>query len=138
MSSPRTLYLVDHGQLFGVYLRRVLRPLGVDVECFGSAEEFLIELPSRMHRPACVLIDFNLPRMDGLELLGVLGSLQAPFVCMLWTATPGSPKELAGEAVRRGAFDVLSKAVDHRFLRQRIEEALAAAHCGVKDVVGVA
>ncbi|NRR29403.1 response regulator [Oxalobacteraceae bacterium] len=69
-------------------------------------------------RPDCILLDYHLPDLSGLEFLARLASASgaaAPPVMML---TGADSAAVAAEAMRGGARDYLVKDVDGRYLEQ--------------------
>jgi FixJ family two-component response regulator len=54
----------------------LLRSLGYDVEAFGSAEEFLNW--TNRAQASCIVVDFAMPGMDGIELQKRLNSEESP------------------------------------------------------------
>ena len=95
-----------------------------------------IEMIGR-HRPAAVVTDLRMPRMDGIALLREVMKLDAQLPVVLMTAYASI--DTAVEAMKIGAFDYIQKpfdgdelivcvkrAVEHRRL-QRENEALRAA-----------
>jgi two-component system response regulator AtoC len=80
----------------------------------------------RAENPDAVLLDLKMPARDGLEVLGELGPALADLPVIVVTAFGGSAAAI--EAMRRGAYDYLSKPFDldevlltlRRALRQRM------------------
>ena len=74
----------------------------------------------RSARPACILLDYNLPDLSGLEFLARLGAvdddgLRKTPVIML---TGADSVAVATEAMRRGAGDYLVKDAEGRYLER--------------------
>ncbi len=66
-AAPRVL-VVDDDASMRKALERLLRPAGLEVETFASAEELLGR--SAPDAPACLVLDVRLPGLTGLELQG--------------------------------------------------------------------
>jgi len=64
----RTAIVVDDSRAIRMILSRTLRELGYEVRDAGNGVEALAALQSGPP-PALVLADWNMPEMDGLELL---------------------------------------------------------------------
>jgi two-component system repressor protein LuxO len=86
------------------------------VENLGLAHEKL-----DAYGPDIVLLDIELPDGNGLDFLDVLESLEQPPMVIVMTAHGSS--DMAVEAIRRGAFDFLSKPFDAARLRVTLDNA---------------
>jgi FixJ family two-component response regulator len=63
--SPGTVFAIDDDVLIQHALGRLIRSIGLQVECFGLAREFLNRKPPEM--PACMTLDVRLPEISGLD-----------------------------------------------------------------------
>lgn len=72
-------------------------------------------------KPAIVVTDLKMPRMDGMELLGKIADLPERVAVVMMTAQ-GSI-ESAVEAMRTGAYDYVPKPVDPTRLRTILQNA---------------
>ena len=70
MSPKPLIAIVEDDDSLRPALIGLVRSLGYDGEGYGSAEAFLEEDAGT--RAKCVVSDFQLPGMDGLELAGML------------------------------------------------------------------
>src|SRR4051794_8784677 len=66
MRAVPIVFVVDDDISVRESLELMLRSVGWQPETFASAEEFLSR--SRPDVPSCVVLDVNLPNLDGLEL----------------------------------------------------------------------
>jgi PAS domain S-box-containing protein len=111
----------------------------------GSAAEG-IEL-SRRWFPDCILLDFHLPDMNGLEVLGRLRGDQDRPPCAIVMLTACGGEELAVRAMKGGAMDYLPKgqvtaevlvhtalnAIERFQMLQRIDEQQSAVARGARQ-----
>ena len=112
MRPVPTAYIVeDDAELRELY-ERMLQPLGVPVQTFESAEEFLVNYDT--DEPGCLILDMRLPGMDGLALFSALRGMGAnlPVVFVTGYADVASVRY----ALLAGASDYLEKPVDRRAL----------------------
>lgn len=123
--------VVDDSAIWGTQLCEWLEADG-DVEVVGVAAdgESAIDLITRL-RPDVATIDLRLPGISGLEVVTLLMA-RAPLPLLVLTGDPtGDDPELAFEAIRRGALDLLLKpSMDD-------EEAIRALRSHVRWLAGV-
>ena len=122
---PRGVLIVEDEPTLAKNIKTYLVRSGYKAEIAGSAEEGL-ELLSRF-RPDAVLLDFRLPGMDGLAALARFQALDPRPVVILTTGC--GTLETEAQAIKAGAYDVLSKPVSLGTLRQILEEALLGVDC---------
>jgi FixJ family two-component response regulator len=107
----------DDGSVRGA-LMRVFRTAGLDVSLFSSAEEYLSS-PERAGIE-CLVIDFRLPGMSGLDLLQQLGAESMP--SLLITAQEGD--QVRDRALAAGAIGFFRKPFNNRQLVSTVKQAL--------------
>jgi DNA-binding NtrC family response regulator len=93
---------------------------GFEVRVASSAEDGIRQID--VFRPDAILLDFNLPGMNGLEALGKLKAL-APGVHVIMF-TGHANVELAVEAMKAGAYDFLTKPISLGKLKILLDRAL--------------
>ena len=69
-------------------------------------------------KPDCILLDFQLPDLNGLEFLDALANEDGDVVVPVMVLTGGDSAEVAAELMRRGARDYLGKDADRQYLHQ--------------------
>lgn len=109
------------------YRRLLSRNLEYDFEIRECASGDAAMEAFREDRPDCILLDYNLPDMDGIEFLSAMQAecpnYAIPLVLML---TGQGTSNVAVESLRRGATDYLVKnAINNETLNQAINKALS-------------
>jgi DNA-binding NtrC family response regulator len=94
-------------------LEQLVQSWGFMAESACDGEEALEKVTT--FRPAIVITDMVMPRMDGLALLRALHQQGADVTTLLLTAQ--GTVETAVEAMKEGAYDYLTKPVDLKRLR---------------------
>jgi two-component system chemotaxis response regulator CheY len=114
--------VVDDSAAIRKILNRVLRQTGMAIGTVheaGDGQEALELL--RAHKIDLVLTDINMPKMDGLQLLGAMkASPQWNGIPVMMITTEGGETKV-GEAVRLGAAGYVRKP----FTADQIKEKLA-------------
>ena len=120
---PGRILIVDDDVGFGRALERTLRKAGHDVTTCGTAVEARTQFDSA--NADVVVLDYQLPDADGLDLLDELRPGAAGAVFLMATAYPDL--DVAVDAMRRGAFDYVAKDADLRECLIRIERGAEVA-----------
>lgn len=102
--------------------RELLHSFGFSTRVFSSAEQFLRSTSARSLE--CLILDVQLPGMDGIELLRKLRSAEWAIPTIVITGSTRHGR-LKAEALRAGAVDVLRKPFDADELLRLIRAALA-------------
>jgi DNA-binding NtrC family response regulator len=110
--SERVLIVEDDSSA-RVGLEQLVKAWGFLAESAGDGEEALEKVTT--FRPAIVITDLVMPRMDGLELLRALQQQGADVTTLILTAQ--GTVETAVEAIKEGAYDYLTKPVDVQRLK---------------------
>ncbi len=101
-------------------LRKILSAEGYDTDTCLSAEEAVRSL--RSSPPQVLLTDLKMPGMDGLELLDQ-ALKEAPGCCPIVMTAHGTV-HTAVEAMKKGAFDYLTKPLERDQLLLALERAM--------------
>jgi DNA-binding NtrC family response regulator len=120
MSSNPTILLVDDDATFRRVLADELSERDFEVVVAGSGAEALQE--AKRHEPKVVLLDLQLPDMNGLDVLRAIRET-SPFSEIIMLTGHGSI-DTAIEAMRIGAFDYVPKPCPLDELEVRIHRAL--------------
>ncbi|MFM0250675.1 response regulator [Paraburkholderia sediminicola] len=104
-------------------IRRLLRSVGIKAETFSSGEEFLGTLSSTAsYRPACVILDVQMPGINGLELQRRLAPTGVPLIFI----TAHDDPAIREKALASGAVGYLRKPFNDAILVKAVEIALGA------------
>lgn len=116
-----TVYIVDDDEAVRKALSLLVRSVGLKVESYSSAQEFLDGYSS--NRPACLVLDVRMPGMSGLDLQDRLGNMELTLPVIIMTGHGDVP--MAVRAMKAGAVDFVEKSsYNDQALLDRIQVAL--------------
>jgi RNA polymerase sigma factor (sigma-70 family) len=115
-----TVYLVDDEPPVLKALTRLLKSYGYMTRSFLSAQDFLAAYD--FTTPGCILLDLQLPGMNGLELQKVLLDRGSILSIIFLSGQADVPSSVA--AMKKGAVDFLTKPIDAKSLVTAVEAAL--------------
>jgi len=118
--SRPTVFVVDDDVSVRECLELMIREAGWQPQLFGSAQHFL-EHP-RPGLPCCLVLDVNLPGLDGLELQEQLADESHRMPIIFITGYGDVPKTV--RAMKAGAVEFLTKPFDYDVLLRAIGDAL--------------
>ena len=114
------VFLVDDDPRVREALCSLISSVGLRVAAFGSAAEFLaFEKPDA---PCCLVLDLQLPGVNGLELQRELAGGESPPIIFI-SGHGDIPSSV--RAMKAGAIEFLSKPFGEQELLQAIDAALA-------------
>src|ERR1700694_3058135 len=114
------VYVVDDDSSIREALSSLLRSVGLRVETFGSARDFL--RAPRAEIPACLVLDVRLPDGSGLDLPDELRNLDVPLPIIYITGHGTIPMSV--RAMKSGAMEFLTKPFRDEDLLDAIKVAL--------------
>jgi FixJ family two-component response regulator len=114
------VFLVDDDVSVRDALSALIRSAGWRPESFDNAGQFLshTHLPS----PSCLILDVNLPDLDGLELQKRIAADQSSMPIIFLTGYGDVPTSV--KAMKAGAVEFLTKPVDGEILLEAVKQAL--------------
>ncbi len=120
MTQPEmTVFVVDDDTGIRTSLVRALGMRGYQVKAFASAAEFLADY--QHGTGGCLVLDYGMPGMNGLELQQRLNQMGAQLPIVFITGHGGVPESV--QAIKAGAVDFLEKPFRQADLIARIETA---------------
>jgi RNA polymerase sigma factor (sigma-70 family) len=99
------VFVIDDDASIRRALARLLRSVGYPFECFPSASAFLARPPAAV--PACVVLDYRMPGLNGLELQDALIAAGRNESIIFITGHGDIPT--CANAMKAGAIDFLPK-----------------------------
>ena len=116
------VHIVDDDASFRTAMERRLKHAGYEVATYPSAGHLLVNLPAESI-PSCILLDVQIPGLDGPGLQKRLNELGSTLPIVFITGNPDIPTTV--RAIKAGADDFLTKPVASENLFRAIEQALA-------------
>lgn len=120
MNTTETVFVVDDDLSVREALSSLIRSVGLQVQTFSSAVEFL-----QYPRPACVsclVLDVRMPGLSGLDLQGAFSRSGEPIPIIFITGHGDIP--MAVRAIKAGAVEFLAKPFRDEDLLDAIRHAL--------------
>lgn len=123
-NAVQTIVLVDDEFYFRQAMKQYLSETGNEYRLVGEAKNGKVGLELiRQLRPDIVLMDINMPIMDGLEAVQALFEEKISSKVILLTGY--SEFEYAHKAIRFGVFDYLLKPIDKQDLKKCLDQVVA-------------
>jgi FixJ family two-component response regulator len=121
MPEPASVvFVVDDDPSLSRAIQRLVESVGLQVELFGSAQEFL--QAKRPDVTSCLVLDIRLPKISGLELQRQLADSNIHIPVIFITAHGDIPMTV--RAMKAGAVEFLSKPFRDQDLLDAIQHAL--------------
>jgi two-component system response regulator FixJ len=117
---PASVFVVDANESVRTALQCLLAGVGLPVESFSCAQDFLKTFDA--DRPGCVVLDIRLPGMSGLALQQRLTDIRALVPVLFITGHGDVP--MAIQAMQNGAVDFIQRPFRDDELLDRIARAL--------------
>jgi FixJ family two-component response regulator len=122
-NSKPLIAVVDDDESVCRALRRLLRSLAMNAETFGSGREFLDLLDAMpSFQPDCLILDVQMPEMNGLEIQDRLAANGSAVPVIFITAH--DEVGIREKALAAGAVAFLRKPFNDELLIKTIREAL--------------
>ncbi len=118
-----TIAIVHDDESLCSSMSGLLRSLGMDTDTFTSGDEFIERLETvRAFHPDCVVLDVQMPGMNGLEVQELLVRSQNPLPVIFVTAH--DEVRIRERALRAGAVAFLRKPFNEEVFVKTLNEAL--------------
>lgn len=119
-SESAVVYVVDDDASVREAVKNLLRSVGLDVDTFGTAQEFLSK--KRRDAPGCLVLDVRLPGVSGLDLQRQLveANIQIPIIFI----TGHGDIQMSVRAMKAGAVEFLTKPFRDQDLLDAVQHAI--------------
>jgi len=125
MSNPASVvFVVDDDPSVRRAIQRLVESVGLQVQLFGSAQEFLGS--KRPDAPSCLVLDIRLPGISGLDFQRELAESNIHIPIIFITAHADIPMTV--RAMKAGAVEFLAKPFRDQDLLDAIQQALQRDH----------
>jgi FixJ family two-component response regulator len=116
------VFVIDDDRMIRDGLQSLIRSVGLRVETFASAQDFLAA--KRPDAPACLVLDVRMPGLSGLDLQLKLteAGIQIPIIFI----TGHGDIPMSVRAMKEGAHEFLTKPVRGQDLLDAIQKAIAS------------
>ena len=115
------VFVVDDDPIVCTSMKRLIRTLGLEVQTFNSAQEFL--RAKRPNAPGCLVLDVRLPDLSGLDLQQELAKARIDLPIIFVTGHADIPMSV--RAMKAGAVEFLTKPVREQDLLEAIQHGIA-------------
>jgi len=120
MSDEAMVFVIDDDESIRESLKSLMRSVGLGVETFASAQEFLQS--TRPDVPACLILDVRMPGLSGLDLQRELTDANIHIPIIFITGHGDIPMSV--RAMKAGAVEFLTKPFRDQDLLDAIQQAL--------------
>ncbi|SPF56192.1 Nodulation protein W [Candidatus Sulfopaludibacter sp. SbA4] len=118
--EPPAVFIVDDDISVREALKNLLRSVGLRVETFGTAQEFLSS--RRSDAPGCLILDVRLPGLSGLDLQRKLAEADIEIPIIFITAH--GDIQMSVRAMKAGAVEFLTKPFRDQDLLDAVQQAI--------------
>jgi two-component system, chemotaxis family, chemotaxis protein CheY len=121
MGTPNlTCLVVDDSRVVRKIARRILEAHGITVTEAADGAAALAHC--RQHLPGCVLLDWNMPVMNGIELLKALRREFGPDDPKVLFCTTENDMDFIEQAIAHGAQEFIMKPFDDEILLSKFAQ----------------
>jgi len=119
-NTAEMVFVIDDDESIREALKSLIRSVGLSVETFASAQDFLES--SRPDVPSCLILDVRMPGLSGLDLQRDLAETSIHIPIIFITGHGDIPMSV--RAMKAGAVEFLTKPFRDQDLLDAIQQAL--------------
>src|SRR5678816_2992858 len=117
--TDAVVYVVDDDESMRRAIDLLMESAGLKAHGFATAADFLAF--DRAEIPACLILDVNLPDLNGLDLQHELAESRSPLPIIFVTGYGDIPQTV--RAMKAGAIEFLTKPFEDKALLEAVEQA---------------
>jgi len=122
---PPIVFVIDDDSSMRAALSSLIRSIGLRVEVFASATDFLATNAKRTDGPSCLILDVRLPGVSGLDFQAELAKTGSVIPIIFITGHGDIPMSV--KAIKGGAVEFLTKPFRDQDLLDAVQVALERA-----------
>ena len=122
---PPIVFVIDDDASMRAALSSLIRSVGLRVEVFASAPDFLATKAKRIDGPSCLILDVRLPGVSGLDFQAELAKTNSVIPIIFITGHGDIPMSV--KAMKGGAVEFLTKRFRDQDLLDAVQVALERA-----------
>jgi FixJ family two-component response regulator len=122
---PPIVFIIDDDASMRTAVSSLIRSVGLRVEVFASAPDFLATKAKRVDGPSCLILDVRLPGVSGLEFQTELANENGDIPIIFITGHGDIPMSV--KAMKAGAVEFLTKPFRDQDLLDAVQVALERA-----------
>ena len=134
MSGPKKVMIIDDSKIIRMTLRKMLECQGVEIAELDRVEPLLDE-PWRAGDVDLLILDINLPGLDGISALQRMQTMEALKCMPVMILTTYSDRKTVYKAIEYGAVEFMTKPINSDTLINRIESIIGPLRDGISDCV---
>jgi FixJ family two-component response regulator len=119
-NAAEMVFVIDDDESIREALKSLIRSVGLSVETFASAQDFLQS--TRPDVPSCLILDVRMPGLSGLDLQRDLAETNIQIPIIFITGHGDIPMSV--RAMKAGAVEFLTKPFRDQDLLDAIQQAL--------------
>jgi len=122
---PPIVFIIDDDASMRTAVSSLIRSVGLRVDVFASAPDFLATKAKRVDGPSCLILDVRLPGVSGLEFQTELANENGDIPIIFITGHGDIPMSV--KAMKAGAVEFLTKPFRDQDLLDAVQVALERA-----------
>lgn len=112
--------IVDDSKVIRAVTRKIMEDLAFDTDEAGDGEEALVRC--KAHMPDAILLDWNMPRLDGLSFLTLLRKMEGGTGPIVVFCTSENGLAKISHALQSGADEYIMKPFDSEIIQSKLQQ----------------